>query len=226
MTQHAYFIAGTDTDIGKTHIASALLEGFSALGKTTAAMKPVACGCTQTENGLRNDDALLLQQAASLNLSYEQINPYAFPEPIAPHLAAQFAQQHIDLNRIDSCYQQLSANADITVVEGVGGWMVPFGDKTTSTDLVQQLKLPVILVVGIRLGCLNHALLTTQAIQTQGCNLVGWIANIIDTKCLYIEDNIDSLKQRIDAPLLGQVPWDENKNARAVAGHLNLNCLV
>jgi len=222
----AYFIAGTDTDIGKTYIACALLEGFASLGKQTAAMKPIACGCDNTATGLRNEDALRLQQAASIDQPYEQVNPYALSPPIAPHLAAQLSRISFDFNRIETIYAQLAAKADITIVEGIGGWMVPLSDNTSSADLVQQLGLPVILVVGIRLGCLNHALLTTQSIQAQGCRLAGWVANIIDPEGLYIEENINSLKQRINAPLLGQVPWDKNANARTIAGHLELNCLL
>lgn len=202
-----YFITGTDTDVGKTRIACALLAAFNTRGLTTAAFKPVASGCMQTPNGLRNDDALLLQQQASLHTSYDEVNPYAFAPAMAPHLTAQQAGVEIDFIRLRDAYENLAARADIVIVEGAGGWLVPLGPQTTVADLAQSLNLPVILVVGMRLGCLNHALLSAEAIRQRGLTLAGWVANSIDPNMAAVQDNITALSERLSTPLLGYVPW-------------------
>jgi len=220
--KHGFFITGTDTGVGKTHISTALLTAFNTRGFSTAAMKPVATGCANTAQGLRNDDALLLQQHASLQLSYEQVNPYAFAPAIAPHLAAAQAGQIIDLTRIKRGLDILSAQADAVIVEGVGGWSVPLNADATVAELAYDLGLPVILVVGMRLGCLNHALLTAQSIEQSDLPFAGWIANVIDPAMQCIEENIEALRERIGAPWLGNVSWNPHASPIEVAYQLHV----
>ena len=202
-----FFITGTDTDVGKTWVTLGLLQAFAVAGYRTAAMKPVACGVVETPEGLRNEDALLLQRQATLPLSYEEINPYLFHPPIAPHLAAQDAGLRIDLSHIKTLYDNILQRADIVVVEGAGGWLVPLNEHETSADLVEQLGLPVILVVGLRLGCLNHALLTVESISHHSVRLAGWVANCITADMPQQARNIEALQSRISAPLLGTIPY-------------------
>lgn len=218
--KHGYFITGTDTGVGKTRISTALLTAFNARGFSTAAMKPVATGCANTAQGLRNDDALTLQQHASLPLTYEQINPYAFEPPIAPHLAAAQAGQAIDLSHIKHGLDILAAQADVVIVEGVGGWLVPLNADATVADLAYELGLPVILVVGLRLGCLNHALLTVQSIEQSSLPFAGWVANVIDPAMQCIEENIQALRERITAPWFGTVQWNMQVTPGEVAYQL------
>jgi dethiobiotin synthetase len=201
-----YFITGTDTGVGKTVITRGLMQLLQDRGHRVAGMKPVASGCTPTPQGLRNDDAQQLQQQANIELAYAAVNPYAFEPPIAPHLAAAAAGCRIDLGMIHAGVQQLADRADRVCVEGVGGWLVPLNERETVADLALRLGLDVILVVGIRLGCLNHALLTVRSIETHGVRLAGWVANCLPPVADSLDDNINSLKSMISAPLLGVVP--------------------
>lgn len=203
-----FFIAGTDTGIGKTHIAHLLLRMLKREGKSTIALKPISTGGEKTAQGLRNEDACILQDSASQKLKYEEINPFCFPQPIAPHIAA--IVNHIDLSVsrvINTCQRILKYEVDFIIIEGVGGWLCPINDYETMADLARALGYSVILVVGMRLGCINHALLTVNSIKTQNISLAGWIANCIDPTMLYLSENIKSLEDLIDAPLLGVVPW-------------------
>ena len=220
--KHGFFITGTDTGVGKTHVSIALLTAFNAQGFSTAAMKPVATGCDDTAQGFRNDDALALQQHASLQLPYEQVNPYAFEPAIAPHLAAARAGQIIDLTRIKHKLDILSQGADVVIVEGVGGWLVPLNHNATIADLAHILKLPVILVVGTRLGCLNHALLSVKSIEHSGLPFASWVANVIDPGMQCIEENINALRERIGAPWLGTIPWNSRVIPRELAQQLRI----
>ena len=199
------FVSGTDTGIGKTHVSAAMLRALRRIGVVAIGMKPVASGCESTSSGLRNEDALALIEAAGVELRYEDVNPYAFRDPIAPHLAAADANVVIDPKRIVEACERLRHTAEFVVVEGVGGWLAPLGESLMQADLARALDLPVLLVVGLRLGCLNHALLTARAIAADGCRLIGWIGNRIDADMLRVEDNIETLKARIQAPLLGIV---------------------
>lgn len=202
------FVSGTDTGIGKTHVSCELLRCLQSKGIDAIGMKPVASGCDQTPSGLRNEDALALIAASGRNFDYASVNPYAFADPIAPHLAAADDDVSIELAPIEAAYHRLQSSADFVVVEGVGGWLAPLGDSLTQADLALQLKVPVLLVVGLRLGCINHALLTARAIKADGCRLIGWIGNRIDAQMLRSEDNIKTLEKRIQAPLLGIVEHD------------------
>lgn len=199
-----FFVTGTDTGIGKTTVSCALLHAFAAQGKKVVGMKPIAAG---SENGQWLDVEQLLA-ASNVNVASQQINPYAFDPPISPHIAAQQAGTEIDLSVIHQAYLELSKLAEIVIVEGVGGFLVPISQHQTGADLAKILNLPVILVVGMRLGCLNHALLTAQAIQTAGLTLAGWVANCMDPQMLVPEENIATLQQWLDKPLLGVIPFD------------------
>ena len=202
-----YFITGTDTEVGKTHVSVALLDRLKKQGLRVAGMKPVAAGCEETAEGLRNEDALALQAASSIALAYETLNPYAFAPPIAPHLAAEDAGITIEMERILTAYHDIASQVDQVIVEGAGGWRVPLNDAQDMSDLAVALGLPVVLVVDIRLGCINHALLSAQAIAARGLPLAGWIANHAHGPYERSTDNIASLEARITAPLLGVIPY-------------------
>src|SRR5690606_33228444 len=207
MNKHAFFVTGTDTGVGKTLVSAGLLLAARDLGLTTAALKPVAAGCETTPEGLRNEDALLLQSVITQSLAYEQINPIALEPAIAPHIAAQQARRLWSVDRIACFCRARLGHADLTQVEGAGGGRVPLNPSETLADLARQLRLPVILVVGIRLGCINHALLTAEAIARDGLTLAGWVANHLDPDMPVQAENVASLAQRLPAPCLGQVPW-------------------
>jgi dethiobiotin synthetase len=203
LTARGVFVTGTDTGIGKTHASAALVRAQRACGRRAIGMKPVASGCRATPEGLRNEDAEALIAASDPAPPYALCNPYAFAPPIAPHIAAGEAGVAIALDPIVDAYRKLAAMADRVIVEGVGGWSVPLSDVLTQADLARALKLPAVLVVGLRLGCINHALLSARAIAADGCVLAGWIANRIDPGMARADENLDTLRARIDAPLLG-----------------------
>ncbi len=222
----AYFITGTDTDAGKTTVAAGLLHAARLSGLSTAAGKPVASGSVITAQGLRNADALALQAECSLELGYDDINPFTFEPAIAPHLAAREAGVSLTVNALlQPMRRLLERNADFTLIEGAGGWRVPLADQSNLSDLAMGLGLPVILVVGVRLGCINHALLTAEAIAQDGLQLAGWVANIIDPKTSRLEENLATLSERLPAPCIGRVPRFKKASAEAVAEHLHLELL-
>lgn len=204
-----YFITGTDTSVGKTHIAAGLLYAAAAQGLTTAALKPVASGCQLTAEGLRNEDALLLQSVMTESLEYAQINPIALAPAIAPHLAAQQIRKVLSVDRLMGFCRGVGQAAELVLIEGAGGWRVPINPSETLADLAKALNKPVIVVVAIRLGCINHALLTCEAILRDGLPLAGWVANIIEPEMPVLAENIQSLVARIPAPLLGVIPHIE-----------------
>lgn len=199
------FITGTDTDAGKTYVAVALLQGLKALGYRTVAQKPVAAGVNAA--GF-NTDALQLQQHATESLSYELVNPYCLTDAVAPHLAAKKAGLCIEPAILTKELQKLqNVDADIALVEGAGGWLLPLDENSTMADWVIEQQLPVLLVVGMKLGCLNHALLTVREIERSGLKLLGWVANCIDPDMAYQQENINYLQQQLTAPCLGVLPY-------------------
>lgn len=221
------FVTAIDTDAGKTVVSTGLVGAWRGLGKTVAVMKPVASGCERTDQGLRNDDAQRLIAASESSVPYRLVNPYAFEAPVAPHIAAQADNVEIELAVIESAFAQLQATADRIVVEGVGGWMVPINATQTMADVARALGLPVVLVVAVRLGCLNHALLTAEAIRRSGLPLCGWVANRLDSECLQLEENIAALKDRLDAPLLVDLPLEQDASALMRRMHrINVESLV
>ncbi len=217
-----FFVTGTDTDVGKTLISCALLHGFAAQDRRVVGMKPVSAGCDADG---QNDDVLQLRAASNIPASKEQINPYSFAPAIAPHLAAQHAGIEIQFSYITEAYRKLAAQAEVVIVEGVGGLCVPLNARQDSADLAVELGLPVILVVGMRLGCLNHALLTVEAIAVRGLKLAGWVANVVEADMNAVEENVAALQQRIAAPLLGVVPYLAEVDAFVVVRRLDLELL-
>ena len=212
--QRKFFITGTDTNVGKTYVASALLRHFVSSGKVAVGMKPVASGCELSEHGiwqgqLVNDDVVALYEAGNVPAALELINPYHFVPAIAPHIAAENVGVEIDVDLILRSYHTLAEMAEVVVVEGAGGFFVPVNAQQTLADLAVKLELPIILVVGMRLGCINHALLTVEAIKARGLKLAGWVANQIDPDMSMFEENLASLRQRIEAPCLSVVGWQE-----------------
>jgi dethiobiotin synthetase len=221
-----FFITGTDTEVGKTEVACGLIAALKQRHYTTLGMKPIASGCESTPEGLRNADALALQAVSSLALPYESINLYSFEPPIAPHIAAQDAGVAIDFNHIRAGAEQLGQRADCVIVEGAGGWRVPLGPDGDMATLAKVLGLPVILVVGIRLGCINHALLSAAAIVDSGLSLVGWVANRIDPDSARFQENLDTLQEAIVAPCLGVVPFLSEREPATLAAYLKIDCLL
>jgi dethiobiotin synthetase len=224
---NAYFIAGTDTDVGKTLIAAGLLLAATAKGLRTAALKPVAAGSERTPEGLRNADALMLQRCMSIELPYEQINPIVLEAPIAPHIAAAREGVRISVDRLAGfCRGVLMQRADLTLVEGAGGWRVPLNSRELLSHLAIELQLPVVLVVGMRLGCINHALLTHEAIVRDGLRLAGWVANRIQPEMSCYAENVATLRALLPAPCLGEVPHLPTPDPQEAAVHLNCDPLV
>ena len=220
--QTGLYVTGTDTGIGKTLASCALLHALRAQGLRAVGMKPLASGCEVTIDGLRNEDALALQAASDPTPAYDDINPFALPEPLAPELAAREAGVDVALAPMLAAHARLSAQADVVVVEGVGGWLAPLSTQLMQADLVRALELPVVLVVGLRLGCLNHAYLSARAIAADGCKLVGWIGNGIDPAMARIEENRALLEARLPAPCLGWLPWASRPDPAALSQRLRL----
>lgn len=227
MAKKKFFVAGTDTDVGKTLISSALLHCARAKGLETLGLKPVAAGCEMTDQGLRNADALNLISESSVSLPYEQVNPVALAPAIAPHIAAVQAQKRVSADRLVGLVRGAFMQPfDFCVVEGAGGWRVPLNARETMADLAKQLDLPVVLVVGVRLGCLNHALLTAEAIIRDGLKISGWVANVIDADMPVLEENIGTLRHVLPFPDLGVVPFQKGITAPDASKHLDISKLL
>ena len=229
--EHAFscFVTGTDTEIGKTLVSSALVYLQAQQGHRVAAMKPVAAGTEWRDGRWCNEDVDHLAACVSVSLPQEVTTPYLLKAPAAPHIASSLENKVIDPLNILSCYVQVRAQADAVVVEGVGGFCVPLNDSYDTADMAKDLNLPVVLVVGMRLGCINQALLTSEAIAARGLKLMGWVANSVDQHMLYPQENIETIAGRINAPLLGTIPRLDVANASSAAAYLNfsdvgLNC--
>lgn len=220
-----YFITGTDTEIGKTFTTSALLRAFAQQGRSTLGMKPIASGADEIDGVLHNEDVDSLVAASSVKAPQEIVVPYLMRTPAAPHIVASMENVTMDVQHIHNCYQQAQQLAEVVLVEGVGGYCVPLDDETSTVDLAQALTLPVILVVGMRLGCINHALLTAQAIAASGLRLAGWVANTLDPEMKFFEENVQALKQRLDAPCLGVMPRLVAGDVAQASQYLDLNLL-
>ncbi|MCF7969843.1 MAG: dethiobiotin synthase [Methylococcaceae bacterium] len=216
-----YFVTGTDTGIGKTWTTAALMQYFKNQGKSVIGMKPIASGCDKLDGQLRNEDALLLQEHASVILPYQEINPYAFALPVSPHIAAQQAGVEINIASIVEKYQQLEKKADIVLVEGVGGWLVPINARQDVADLAQALNLPVIVVVGMRLGCINQAKLTFAAIKQKNVVCKGWIAACVEQDMLMFDENIQTLQDATSMPLLAVFPNEDKLDVMKFSEKIN-----
>ncbi|MCG2634322.1 MAG: dethiobiotin synthase [Gammaproteobacteria bacterium] len=217
------FVTGTDTGVGKTQVAAGLIRALVLRKYSTLGIKPVASGCRQTPAGLRNDDALSLMAASNVVLPYEQVNPFAYEAPVAPHLAAGGA---VPPEGVVSSCQAVASQAEWVIVEGVGGWMVPLDSVRTMADVAVALGYPVILVIALRLGCLNHALLSAAAIQQSGLRLVGWVGVCLEPGVPDVEEMVSSLSGRIESPSLGVIPYLRSPDVDQVAKRIDLTPLL
>lgn len=224
MTLHC-FVTGTDTGVGKTLVSSAILRRLAASGLRAVGMKPVAAGLEEIDGTWCNEDVVRLRSAGNVIVPLSMQCHYQLRAPVSPHLAAQQEGVRIEIERILAGFEALAQRADAVVVEGAGGFRVPLGDALDGADLAVALDLPVILVVGMRLGCLNHALLSAEAIRARGVRLAGWVASTIDPHMLALEANLQTLRERLDAPLLGVLPHLPVPDAAAAAHHLDLRPL-
>lgn len=221
--KQAYFLTGTDTEIGKTFITCALLHRAARLGLQAAGLKPVAAG---TDAAGLNDDVENIRAASNLVLPPQIVNPYCFKSAVAPHIAAAEEGIDIDFGQIETCCTTAMAQADLLIIEGVGGFRVPLGRHGDSADLAVALGLPVILVVGMRLGCINHALLTAEAIATRGLSIAGWVANRIDPAMARFDENLATLQALLEFPLLGVVPHAPTGGAAVAAEFIELPAIA
>jgi dethiobiotin synthetase len=218
MKHKSFFVTGTDTEVGKTVVSTALTRALVARGLRVAVMKPIASGSDPTPDGLRNSDALTLIAAGNVPAPYDVVNPYCFQAPISPHIAASEARVTIDLALLRSRFDTLAAASDCVIVEGAGGWLAPISATQSMADLAATLSTPVLLVVGLRLGCLNHALLTRESIATRSTPFAGWIANAVDRNFARAAENLATLSARLGAPPLASVPFLESGHAPADLG--------
>ena len=222
----AFFIAGTDTDVGKTVASKAILNALAEKGLNTIGYKPVAAGSDKTENGFRNSDALFLQAAATVDVEYDDVNPYALELPASPHIAARRENVSIEYSVLSDKLAQHKTNSDIVLVEGAGGWRVPVSENDCLSTWVQQEKLPVVLVVGIKLGCLSHAMLTLDAIKADGLEVIGWVANRVNPGTEHYAEIIEMLEQKVDAPKIGEIPYVPAVKRQGLAKYIDVSPLL
>jgi dethiobiotin synthetase len=225
LTPHGFFVTGTDTGVGKTLIACALMHALARRNLRVVGMKPVAAGRHMVSGRVVNEDVVALEAASTVEAPRELVNPYCFAPPIAPHIAAAEAGVTIDLERLSKAYAQLASLADCVIVEGAGGFRVPLGAGYDTADLAVRLQLPVVLVVGVRLGCINHAVLTAAAVERAGLPFAGWIANHIDPHMTHATQNVETLRERLRAPLLGRVSYRVQPAAADAAEGLDIDAL-
>ena len=223
-----FFVTGTDTDVGKTVVSAALLAAANNKGLKTLAIKPVAAGCEKTDDGLKNDDALLLQKHMNVDLYYEQVNPVTLEEAAAPHIVAAKNGKTLSVSRlVGFCRGTLMTRHDFSLIEGAGGWRVPLNPRETLANLPRELNVPVILVVAIRLGCINHALLTAEAIRRDGVVFAGWVANRVQSDAMaFEEENIQTLKRMMPGPCIGVLPYSSPLDIEKLSENLAIDSLV
>ncbi|MGY3686591.1 dethiobiotin synthase [Vibrio coralliilyticus] len=222
----AFFIAGTDTDVGKTVASKAILNALALKDLKTIGYKPVAAGSEKTSEGYRNSDALYLQKASTLDVDYDEVNPYALELPASPHIAAQREGIEIQYSVLSEKLAEHKDKADVVLVEGAGGWRVPVTESKCLSSWVQQEKLPVVLVVGIKLGCLSHAMLTVDAIKADGLEVIGWVANRVNPGTEHYADIIEMLEQKIGAPKLGEIPYVPSVKQKDLAKYIDVSALI
>lgn len=226
VTRHGYFVTGTDTGVGKTLVSCALLKAFAARGLRVVGMKPVAAGAEPAAQGLVNEDVESLLAASNVGAPREHVNPYCFQPAIAPHIAAAEAGVEMRVDRLCESLAILEALADVVVVEGAGGFRVPLGGSLDTAGLAARMGLPVILVVGMRLGCLNHALLTAEAITARGLRFAGWVANHVDPRMTVADENVRALEGLLAGPLVARIAFHARPDPAQVAGQLDLAALA
>lgn len=215
-----YFITGTDTNVGKTWATIALMRYFKSREESVVGMKPVASGCSIQDGQLKNEDALLIQENASFLVDYDLINPYAYEQPVSPHIAG--VENPAEVDRVKAKFELLKTLADVIIVEGAGGWYAPLNEREAISDLARALGLPVIMIVALKLGCINHARLTYQAIAQSGLNCSGWIGVCTDRDYLNRDETISTIKAAVDAPLLGVLPYREVADFDFFSGQLKI----
>ena len=223
---HSFFITGTDTGVGKTFVARLLMKHAEAKGLSTLGLKPVAAGCSDHSGTFANEDAWELMHDSSVQPAYAEVNPVALAEPMAPHIAAQREGRDLAVAPLAQHCKQQMTRADFTIIEGAGGWDVPLNDAESMADLAISIGSPVILVTGMRLGCINHSLLSAAAINASGLRLAGWVANHIDPTMSVQDENYATLEQRLAAPCLGRIPWLEEFPNKHDSGLLQLDTLL
>ena len=221
-----FFITGTDTDVGKTYVATQIIKAYAESGVRVSGFKPIASGAEFSDGRWVNSDAMSLMKQASVNLPYELVNPYCFEPAIAPHIAAQQAAVEIDPARINSSYKKHVEQSDLVIVEGAGGWKVPLNDELGFDDLALDLGLPVVLVVGVKLGCINHALLTEEAILNKGCRIAGWVANSCSANFEQLAENISTLNKRMDSPCIGVFRYTASEEKNTELDQKNIRSLL
>ncbi|WP_166254162.1 dethiobiotin synthase [Marinobacter salicampi] len=228
MAKTSLFVTGTDTGVGKTLVSAAILHAFARKGLRTLAMKPVASGCEETAEGLRNEDALMLQAAMTESLPYAQVNPIALAPAIAPHVAASQAGKQLSSARLAGFVRGLQLRpADLFLVEGAGGWRVPLNDQETYAQVPRELGLGIVLVVPLKLGCINHALLTVEAIQADGLKVAGWVANRPDPEVMTCEEEtLLYLRRHLPGMCLGVLPWQAEPDPGQLADYLSVDALL
>ncbi|WP_284602363.1 dethiobiotin synthase [Dickeya dadantii] len=220
-----WFVTGTDTEVGKTVASVALLQAARQAGYRTAGYKPVASGCEVTLQGIRNGDALQLQANSSVVLPYDAVNPIAFLEPTSPHIVSAVEKRPIAFSTLSDGLRALEQQANWVLVEGAGGWFTPLSERHTFADWVREETLPVILVVGVKLGCINHAMLTAQAVRQAGLRLAGWIANVVQPPGRRHQAYLQTLQERIPAPMLGEIPYLSLPIQQDIGDYLNITLL-
>jgi dethiobiotin synthetase len=219
----AVFVTATDTGMGKTAICTGLMAVLKTRGIKVCAMKPVASGANKTRQGLISEDAALLAKHNSVKLSYDLVNPVTLENPCSPDIAARLENKEIDLGHISECYKKISELCDVVVVEGIGGWRTPCPGPMGMAEIVRRLQCPVILVVGMRLGCINHAVLSAEAVRNDGLELAGWVANQIDPDYAYQDQTLDTLAPMLACPLLGVVPYIKGADEEQIRAYLHLD---
>ncbi|VUD51608.1 ATP-dependent dethiobiotin synthetase BioD 1 [Thalassocella blandensis] len=224
---NAYFVTGTDTDVGKTLVVSAMLFKARQQGLRCMGLKPVAAGGEETAQGLQNEDAQRMRENASIELSYEEVCPVTLPDPLSPHIAAEKAGRTLDVDRIVGyCRGGMMHPHDLCLVEGAGGWRVPISPRALMSDIAKTLNLPVILVVGMRLGCLNHALLTAESVYRDGLEVAGWVSTVIDPNMAALAENLETLQKRFPFPCFGNIPYISNATPEAASAHIDIKNIV
>ncbi len=222
----ALFITGTDTDSGKTLVTLGLMYALQEKGLRVNGMKPVAAGTVEIDGVSVNEDAQRIRQQASKLLAYDVVNPFLFDHPVAPHIAAKHELRDISIDQLRIALARIEKQSDLVVVEGAGGWLVPLNETQDVADIAVNMNLPVILVVGLKLGCINHARLTMQSIQAKGCRVIGWVGTQIEPKMMNVDENVKTLKQYLPVPCMGVVPSLENSDAEAVAEYIDSQALL
>lgn len=224
---NAFFVTGTDTDVGKTLVTTAMLIKAKQQGLRSFALKPVAAGGVKTDEGLQNEDAQQMRACASVDLSYDEVCPITLPDPLSPHIAAEKAGRTLNVDRVVGyCRGGLMHPHDLCLVEGAGGWRVPINARATMADVAKALNLKVILVVGMRLGCLNHALLTAEAVYRDGLSIAGWVSTVVDPAMSALEENLATLEKRFGFPCLGHIPYISNISPELASVYVDINNLL